>query len=93
MCISRTAAREREQRACYAEVAEKLCGLRFLTSQMARWTFGLRPLNRNGGFYDHQIAEAIYLALQKHSDKANRILDDGLELAADRIANENRIRY
>ena len=65
-------AREREQRACYAEVSEQLCGLRFLTSQMARWTFGLKPLNRYGGFYDHQIAEAICLALQNTPAKPKK---------------------
>jgi hypothetical protein len=85
--------REREQRTYYAGISEKLCRLRFLTSQMARWPFGLSRLNRCGGFYDHQVAEAIYLALQGQPDKAVEILDEGLRLADDRITNENRVRY
>jgi|HubBroStandDraft_6_1064221.scaffolds.fasta_scaffold92961_2 hypothetical protein len=91
--------REREQRACYAQISEKLCRLRFLTSQMARWPFGL---NRNGGFYEHQIAEAMNLAMQVKKDqasetsdlnKASEILNSGLILADERATNENRVRY
>jgi hypothetical protein len=91
--------REREQRACYAQISEKLCRLRFLTSQMARWPFGL---NRNGGFYDHQIGEAMNLAVQVKKDKtggtsdlnkATEILNSGLILADEQVTNENRVRY
>jgi hypothetical protein len=85
-------AREREQRAHYAEISQKLCRLRFLISQMARWVFSFGRLKK-GGFYDHQIAEAIYLALQDKADDANQILDTGLTLAEERITNENRVRY
>jgi hypothetical protein len=91
--------RDRQQRAFYAQISEKLCRLRFLTSQMARWPFGL---NRNGGFYDHQIGEAMNLAMQVKKDKASEtsdlnkaseILNSGLILADERVTNENRVRY
>lgn len=80
--------RERQQRTYYAQIAEKLCRLRFLSSQMARGIF-----NRNGGFYDHQLAEAIHLAMLRKTRKASEILDEGISLAEDRLTNENRIRY
>ena len=85
--------REREQRADYAAISQKLCRLRFLTSQMARWIFSERRSLRSGGFYDHQIAEAIHLALQGKATEARQILDTGLTLAEERLTNENRVRY
>jgi hypothetical protein len=87
--------RERKQRKNYAEVCDRLCNLRFLTSQLARWWpfFIQNWLQRSGGFYDHQIAEAIHLALQENVDDANKILDRGLKLAENRLTNENRVRY
>jgi hypothetical protein len=86
---------ERKQRVFYSEISEKLCRLRFLTSQIARWPLGLSSFNTHGGFYDHQVAEALYLALQKKPDreKARKILDEGLRPADDRLTNENRTRY
>jgi len=85
-------AREREQRKQYAVISEKLCRLRFLTSQMAGW-LGLKRLSRTGGFYEHQIAEAIYLVMQGKPDQAGELLDLGLKLANERLTNENRVRY
>lgn len=85
--------RERQQRANYVEISQKLCRLRFLISQMARWLFAHSRFVKNGGFYDHQIAEALHLALQGKSNEANQILDSGLALAEERITNENRVRY
>lgn len=86
--------RERKQRKNYAEVCDRLCNLRFLTGQIARWpSFIHNWLQRSGGFYDHQIAEAIHLALQENVDDANKILDRGLKLAENRLTNENRVRY
>jgi len=86
-------AREREQRVLYAEIAQMLCRLRFLTSQMAHWAIAHHHISRNGGFYDHQIAEAICLTLQKRGSDARQILETGLALAEERIINENRVRY
>jgi hypothetical protein len=85
--------REQKQREKYLNVLGKLCRLRFLASQMGRWPFVLRWLNKTGGFYDHQIAEAICLALEGDARASGQLLDDGLALAANRLTNENRIRY
>jgi hypothetical protein len=85
-------AREREQRARYEQISPQLCRLRFLTSQMAR-RFTISRFTKSGGFYDHQIAAAIYLALQGKSNEANEILNTGLALAEERVTNENRVRY
>jgi len=85
--------REQKQREKYLSVLGKLCRLRFLASQMGRWPFVLRWLNKTGGFYDHQIAEAICLALEGDAKASDQLLDDGLALAANRLTNENRIRY
>jgi hypothetical protein len=85
-------AREREQRARYEQISPQLCRLRFLTRQMAHW-FTRGRFIKHGGFYDHQIATAIYLALQEKPDEANQILDTGIALAEERVTNENRVRY
>lgn len=85
--------RERKQRKNYAEVSDRLCYLRFLTSQIARWPFIQNWLQKSGSFYDHQIAEAICLALQENVQETKQILDRGRELAENRLTNENRARY
>jgi len=85
--------REQKQREKYLKVLDKLCRLCFLASQMGRWPFVLHWLNKSGGFYDHQIAEAMCLALEGNAQEAGQIIDDGLALAANRLTNENRIRY
>jgi hypothetical protein len=85
--------REQKQREKYLNVLGKLYRLRFLASQMGRWPYVLRWLNKSGGFYDHQIAEAMCLALEGNAPEADQIIDDGLALAANRLTNENRIRY
>jgi hypothetical protein len=83
--------RERQQRAKYERISPQLCRLRFLTKQMARFTRS--RFTKRGGFYDHQIAAAIYLALQGKTKEANQILNTGLALAEERVTNENRVRY
>src|SRR5262249_32248793 len=85
--------RERNQRAKFMKIAEDLCNLRFLSSQMAPWRFWQRACDKGGGFYDHEIAQAIYLALQGEAHQAGEILRDRLKLADRRLTNENRIRY
>jgi hypothetical protein len=85
--------REQRQKEKYLDVLSKLGRLRFLASQMGRWPLVLHWLTRTGGFYDHQIAEASCLALEGNAHEADKILDEGLALAANRLTNENRIRY
>jgi hypothetical protein len=89
--------RERVQREKYGKIFNKLSYLRFLTSQMFRVPFSDRlsigRLRRSGGFYDNQSAEAICLAMKERITEANEILDRGIDLAASRNTNENRIRY
>src|SRR6202022_740970 len=83
-------ARERQQRADYERISPQLCRLRFLTGQMAH-SFTRRRFTKRGGFYHHQIATAIYLALQGKPTEANQILNTGLALAEERVTNENRV--
>jgi hypothetical protein len=85
--------REQKQKEKYLNVLCKLGRLRFLAGQMGRWPIILHWLSRTGGFYDHQIAEASCLALEGNAHEADKILDEGLALAANRLTNENRIRY
>ncbi|MGK7869762.1 hypothetical protein [Falsiroseomonas sp. E2-1-a20] len=86
---------ERDQRRLLASAGSKLCQLRFLASQMAtsHLSFLLPFIKRKGGFYDHEMAQAIVLVLEGRKEDANGILDVGLELAVDRLVNENRVRY
>jgi hypothetical protein len=91
--------REREQRAKYEQIFNKLSYLRFLTSQMFRVPLSDRlsisggRMRRSGGFYDNQIAEAICLSMEERIKEANETLDRGIDLASSRNTNENRIRY
>jgi hypothetical protein len=83
-------AREREQRRALLPIAPRLCRLRYLSNQMARdrlWRQG------SGGFYDHEIGEAIALALQGEAAEADRILANGETLATERLRNEQRAAY
>ncbi len=83
-------AREREQRRALLGVAPRLCRLRYLSNQMARDRLWRR---RSGGFYDHEIAEALALALQGTAEEADRLLANGEALAAERLRNESRTAY
>jgi hypothetical protein len=85
--------REQKQKEKYFKVLSKLGHLRFLASQMGRWPIVLHWLSRTGGFYDHQIAEASCLALEGNAHEADEVLNEGLALAANRLASENRVRY
>ena len=83
-------AREREQRRALLPIAPRLCRLRYMSNQMARdrlWRRG------GGGFYDHEIGEAIALALQGNAGDADRLLANGEALAVERLRNENRVAY
>lgn len=83
-------AREREQRRALLPVAPRLCRLRYMSNQMARdrlWRRG------SGGFYDHEIGEALALALQGTAEDADRLLANGEALAVERLRNENRVAY
>ncbi|MBN9560203.1 MAG: hypothetical protein J0H14_05670 [Alphaproteobacteria bacterium] len=83
-------AREREQRRALLPIAPRLCRLRYMSNQMARdrlWRQG------GGGFYDHEIGEAIALALQGTAGEADRLLANGEALAVERLRNENRVAY
>ena len=83
-------AREREQRGNLMPIQTRLCRLRFLSSQML-WDMALQ--SRSGSFYDHEVAEAIALAIQGRQGDADGILATGEAQAADRLENENRIAY
>jgi len=83
-------AREREQRRALLTVAPRVCRLRYLSNQMMRDAVWRR---RSGGFYDHEIAEALALALQGPGDGADRILANGEALAGERLRHENRVAY
>jgi hypothetical protein len=46
-----------------------------------------------GGFYDHEIAQALVFSLEGDNQGARAILEQGLRMAVERVTNENRIRY
>lgn len=82
--------REREQRANLMPIQTRLCRLRYLSGQML-WDMLLQ--GGQGGFYDHEIAEAIALAIQRRQGDADGILATGEAQATDRLESENRIAY
>jgi hypothetical protein len=81
---------EKDQRALYATIAVKLYQLRSILDQLAKES--LRT-NIRGSFYDAQIAQALALAIDNKTEQATQILDEGIRLATQRAANENRIAY
>ncbi len=79
---------ERDQRKNYMQIGEALCQLRYLTSQMVRsrvWP--------TRSYYDHQIVQAMVLALEGETKRATELLGPVLSMAEDRLTNENRVRY
>jgi hypothetical protein len=82
--------KEREQRRRYDEIAAMLCQLRFLSSQMNQWKLRLR---RTLTYYDHQIVQAMVLALEGRDKDAKSVLHPALGAAVRRLTNENRVKY
>jgi hypothetical protein len=73
-----------EQRQRFIKVSPEICELRYLTPQM-------RPAGHFTQF-DHNIAEAIMLVLEK-DETGRSIAQQALKMAVDRVTNDNTLLY
>lgn len=78
---------ERAQRAAFDALYAPMSSLRFLTSRMFRFRANA------SSFYDHETAQAVVQALHGRIEPAVATLNQLHDLALDRVANENRVRY
>jgi hypothetical protein len=86
----------REQRCRFTKICPELCELRYLTAQIR----SMKPLIFGGGggygrstLYDHNIAQAIMLVMEGDLETGRKIAQKALQMAIDRVANDNTIRY
>jgi hypothetical protein len=81
-----------EQRRTFIKICPELCELRYLTPQIQ--SAGPRWKNCDGSsLYDHNIAQAIMLAMERDVDTGKKIAQQALKMAVDRVTNDNTIRY
>src|SRR6516225_773810 len=84
-----------EQRQRFIKVCPEICELRYLTPQIrsagpliSRWK------NSDGSsLYDHNIAQAIMLVMERDVETGRKIAQQALKMAVDRVTNDNTIRY
>jgi hypothetical protein len=83
---------EAEQRSRFTEISPEICELRYLTPQMhSTRKFGL---NRHGpSLYDHNIAQAMMLVMEKKVEDGKQLAQQTLKMAVQRATNDNTVRY
>jgi hypothetical protein len=101
--FSNDSAQEVEQRSRFTEICPELCELRYLTAEMRGrdtwWRRALAVCSPSGtrhpseGLYDHNIAQAIMLTMEAKVEPAKKIAEQALEMAVQRVTNDNTIRY
>jgi len=84
------------QRSRFTEISPELCELRYLTYEMrSRWNFGFRP--RTGrhpsSLYDHNMAQALMLAMEERVKDGKQLAQQALTMAVQRVTNDNTVRY
>jgi hypothetical protein len=86
---------EDDQRRRFTKISPELCELRYLTAQMPSGrTFGLRY--PTSSIYHHNMAQAVMLAIESKDQDlkdAKQLTEKTLNMAVDRVTNDNMIRY
>jgi hypothetical protein len=85
----------KEQRQRFTKVCPELCELRYLTPQIASAEpLIFRRKNYDGSsLYDHNVAQAIMLVMERDVETGRKIAQQALKMAVDRVANDNTVRY
>ena len=85
-----------EQRCGFTKICPELCELRYLTAQIP----ATKPLifrGRKGydgsSLYDHNVAQAIMLVMEGDAKTGREIAQKALEMAIERVTNDNTLRY
>jgi hypothetical protein len=84
-----------EQRQRFIKVCPEICELRYLTPQMGSagpWIFR-RNKRDEASLFDHNIAQAIMLVMEKDLETGRNIARQALNMAVDRVTNDNTLRY
>jgi hypothetical protein len=84
-----------EQRQRFIKVCPEICELRYLTPQIrstGHWIFG-RKNREDASLFDHNIAQAIMLVMEKDVETGRNIAQQALKMAVDRVTNDNTLRY
>jgi hypothetical protein len=85
-----------EQRQRFAKICPELCELRYLTPQIRDFHFSFlrsRASCDGSSLYDHNIAQAMMLAMEGDVETGKSIAQKALNMAVERVANDNTIRY
>lgn len=87
---------EDDQRRRFTQISPQLCELRYLTAQMpSGWTLGLSRLPSS--IYHHNIAQAVMLVMEEEDQadlkRAKELAKKTLNMAVERVTNDNMIRY
>jgi hypothetical protein len=85
---------ESEQRKRFSDIYPELCELRYLASQMSAERFpGCLKKNREqSSLYDHNIAQALMLVLEKKTECGKQIARQALKMPACNERQHNTIR-
>jgi hypothetical protein len=84
---------EADQRSRFTEISPEICELRYLTPQMhsaRKFGFGRR---HPSSLYDHNIAQAMMLVMEKKVEDGKRLAQQTLKMAVQRVTNDNTARY
>jgi hypothetical protein len=76
---------EGDQRRRFTAICPELCELRYFTPQISS--------AENGSLFDHNIAQAMMLVMEGRADVGRRIAQEALNMAVERVTNDNTIRY
>jgi hypothetical protein len=87
---------ENNQRSRFTRISPELCELRYLTAQMSSGlTFGLR--GPPSSIYHHNMAQAVMLVMEKKDsadlEEAKKLAVKTLNMAVERVTNDNMLRY
>jgi hypothetical protein len=88
--------REALQRRRFAEICPELCELRYLTYQIrSGWYFPFKAQTRSrpSSLYDYNIAQALMLVMEKKVDLGKQLAQKALDMAVQRVTNDNSVRY
>jgi hypothetical protein len=86
----------REQRQRFTKICPELCELRYLTPQIrfvGPSIFRLREDGDGLSLFDHNIAQAMMLVMERDTETGQKIAQQALKMVIERVANDNTIRY
>jgi len=84
---------EATQRASFTKICPELCELRYFTAQIRPSWRSFAGHRDRSSLYDHNIAQAIMLVMERRVDEGKEIAKQALNMVTSRATNDNTIRY